>query len=74
VLAVEDAHRLFDALRALAVGLPEGREGEQRDPGLVAEASRHAGRLDGDLGDVGGARHLGDGGVGHQHGAAARQH
>ena len=72
-LLVEDAHRVLHLGGALARRMAEGREGEQRDARLVAELARHAGRFDGDLGDVLGRRHLGHGGIGHQHGAAARQ-
>ena len=59
---------------ALARRMAEGRERQQREARLVAEPARDAGRLDRDLGEVLGVRHFGDGGVGDQHGAAARQH
>ena len=54
--------------------MAEGREGEQRQPRLVAEPARDAGGFDGDVGDLLRVRHLGDGGVGDEHGAAARHH
>ena len=54
--------------------MAEGRVGEQGDARLVAEPARDAGRLDRDVGELLGVRHVVHGGVGDQHGAAARQH
>ena len=71
---VEKPYRFLHPLRTFARRMAEGREREQRQPRLVAERAGNARRLDCDVGDVGGVRHLGDGGVGDQHGAAARQH
>ena len=54
--------------------MAEGRECQHRQPRLIAEPARDAGRLDGDLGDLLRLRHFGDGGIRHQHRAPARHH
>ena len=54
-LAVEDLHRLDHPRRALALRMAEGGEGQQRQPRLIAEPARDAGRFDGDLGEFLGA-------------------
>ena len=59
----------FSARSALRVA--EGREGEQRHAGLVAEPARDAGGLDGDLGELLRGGHLVDRRVGDEHRAAA---
>ena len=71
---VEQPHRLLHALRTFAGRMAEGREGQQRQPRLIAERARDARRFDRDVGDIVGVGHFGHRGVGDQHGAAARQH
>ena len=71
-LAVEDRHGVAHLLRALAGRMAEGREGEHRDLRLIAEPAGDAGRLDRDLRQFLRRRHLGDRGVGDEHGAPAR--
>ena len=47
---IEDLYCALHVGGALAGRMPEGREGEQRETGLVAEPARDARRLDRDLG------------------------
>ena len=69
--AVEDFDRLAHLLGALAVGVAERRVGEQGDARLDAEVARRTRRLDRDVGEFLGRRHLMHAGVGDQHRATA---
>src|SRR5690606_18446996 len=70
---VEDAHRLLYALRTFTRRVAKGGEGEHGNTRLIAEPAGDARCFHRDLRQILCARHLGDGRVRDQDGAATRQ-